>query len=655
MVSTTIMYTLAMGYDNMHRIKSKSQHLTQDNVQFNGTLNAGYDLSYTYGTDTGKKFQLANVKDVNYRTEETPSESENVNNNHAYEYDANGNLVYVNTSRTKKDGVADEKTAERKLKWDEENRLLASDDNGFVTNYWYDANGNLVYVNTSRTKKDGMTDEKAAERKLKWDEENRLLASDDNGFVTNYWYDADGERTVKTSGESDQVYVNSEFAGGRTNTAKFSLYVSPYLVANQGGRYTKHIYIGSQRVVSKIGDFDSYGSDPRRIEYAGSETDGLSVDYKSKYAAQQQVIKDHHTFFDVPYNGTDNNNYADGEGFCCNDGTLEAAQAKAMRKAQSRAVAKSFKDPDNYENLQFFYHPDHLGSSGFITNLDGEIVQHIEYVPFGEVFIEERNSVWNTPYLFNAKEFDEETGLYYYGARYYEPRLSIWLGTDPKQDKYPNIHSYCFSLNNPIKIIDPNGQDSYLIIWASQPDAYGHAAFGVDNYTWSTKEKKYVPDGTITVYGLFPISSYSPEQARHDERVRGLFLIDTKVTMKEMKTNNFNSGENSNPDGIIKISTNYQTDKRAKKALQNEIKLNKGYKGMSRNCSTFAREGVRAVSDKEIKGEESFLGKSYVTPNKLFEDTKMLPNTDVLVDPGQKTKYEFKSVIKAVIKHAMKP
>lgn len=54
-------------------------------MQFNGTLNAGYDLSYTYGTDTGKKFQLANVKDVNYRTEETPSESENVNNDHAYE------------------------------------------------------------------------------------------------------------------------------------------------------------------------------------------------------------------------------------------------------------------------------------------------------------------------------------------------------------------------------------------------------------------------------------------------------------------------------------------------------------------------------------------------------------------------------------------
>ena len=255
---------------------------------------------------------------------------------------------------------------------------------------------------------------------------------------------------------SNQVYVNGVFSGGFTNTAKFSLYVSPYLVANQGGRYTKHIYAGSQRIVSKVGDFASYGSDPRRIEYAGANTDGLSVNYKAKYAAQQQVIKDNYKTFDVPYNGTDNDNYADGEGFCCNDGYMEAAMARA-RKAQARAVAKSFKDPDNYENLQFFYHPDHLGSSSFITNLEGEVVQHIEYVPFGEVFIEERNSVWNTPYLFNAKEFDEETGMYYYGARYYEPRLSLWMSTDGQQEEYPNISSYTYSASSPVNYVDPDG------------------------------------------------------------------------------------------------------------------------------------------------------------------------------------------------------
>ena len=404
--SKSASYTLAMGYDNMHRIKSKSQHLTQDNVQFNGTLNVGYDLSYTYGTEAGKKFQLASVKDVNYRTEETPGDN-NIENNHVYLYDKNGNLVYVNTGRMMKDGHNEVGTRERKLIWDEE---------------------------------------------------NRLLAVDDNGFVSNYWYDADGERTVKTSGESDQVYVNGVFSGGSTNTAKFSLYVSPYLVANQGGRYTKYIYAGSQRIVSKVGDFASYGSDPRRIEYAGANTDGLSVNYKAKYAAQQQVIKDNYKTFDVPYNGTDNDNYADGEGFCCNDGSMEAAVAQA-RKAQAHAVAKSFKDPDNYENLQFFYHPDHLGSSSFITNLEGEVVQHIEYVPFGEVFIEERNSVWNTPYLFNAKEFDEETGMYYYGARYYEPRLSLWMSTDPMEEKYPDYSTYIYAAQNPIAYSDPTGME----------------------------------------------------------------------------------------------------------------------------------------------------------------------------------------------------
>ena len=70
--------------------------------------------------------------------------------------------------------------------------------------------------------------------------------------------------------------------------------------------------------------------------------------------------------------------------------------------------------------------------------VDGEVVQHIEYVPFGKVFVEVRNNIWNTPYLFNAKEFDEETGLYYYGARYYEPMVSLWMNVDSTLSKRKN-------------------------------------------------------------------------------------------------------------------------------------------------------------------------------------------------------------------------
>ena len=420
----TASYTLAMGYDNMHRITSKKQHLSQTGVQFEGTLNAGYDLTYTYQKRDGKKFQLDNVRDLNYRTEETPTESTNINNGHKYTYDLNGNLVYINTSRVKKDGKEDEK---------------------------------------------------ASEQKYRWDEENRLLAADENGFVSNYWYDADGERTVKTSGENEAIYVNSEFSGGNTGTARFSLYVSPYLVAGQGGKYTKHIYVGSQRIVSKLGDLASYGADPRRIPYAGHEADGLTINYKDKYNQQLQSIKDNYKTFDLPYNGQDNDDYVNGQGFCCNDGTPEAAQAMA----RTRAANGNFKPNDDYEKMQFFYHPDHLGSSSYITNLDGEVSQHIEYVPFGEVFIEERNNTWNTPYLFNAKEFDEETGMYYYGARYYEPRLSLWMSVDPRSEEAPEASSYTYSHNAPTGRVDFDGKWDIKVSASSDRANHPYAIYAV--------------------------------------------------------------------------------------------------------------------------------------------------------------------------------
>ena len=110
--------------------------------------------------------------------------------------------------------------------------------------------------------------------------------------------------------------------------------------------------------------------------------------------------------------------FVNSQGFCCNDNSNLRAGAIGNGN-------------DNPELFQYYYHSDHLGSTSLITNLDGEVVQHVEYVPFGEVFVEERNNTWNTPYLFNAKELDEETGMYYYGARYYDPRVSLWISADP--------------------------------------------------------------------------------------------------------------------------------------------------------------------------------------------------------------------------------
>ena len=83
----------------------------------------------------------------------------------------------------------------------------------------------------------------------------------------------------------------------------------------------------------------------------------------------------------------------------------------------------------NSENTYFYIH-DHLGSTSMVLDTDGNISQSVTYIPYGEIFVEERNGTWNTPYLFNGKELDEETGLYYYGARYLNPTNGRWLSVD---------------------------------------------------------------------------------------------------------------------------------------------------------------------------------------------------------------------------------
>ena len=62
---------------------------------------------------------------------------------------------------------------------------------------------------------------------------------------------------------------------------------------------------------------------------------------------------------------------------------------------------------------------------------------------------EEYSSSEDLLYKFNGKQFDEETGLYYYGARYMNPMASIWYRVDPLKEKYPGITSYNYVFYNP--------------------------------------------------------------------------------------------------------------------------------------------------------------------------------------------------------------
>ncbi|KGO92217.1 hypothetical protein Q766_13735 [Flavobacterium subsaxonicum WB 4.1-42 = DSM 21790] len=103
-----------------------------------------------------------------------------------------------------------------------------------------------------------------------------------------------------------------------------------------------------------------------------------------------------------------------------------------------------------------------------MTNASGAVSQHMEYLPFGETLTDEHLNSINSPFKFNAKERDEETGNYYYSARYYDPKLSIFISVDPLAEQTIDPYGYCYE--NPIKYIDPDGRaPEDIIIWAYNP------------------------------------------------------------------------------------------------------------------------------------------------------------------------------------------
>jgi RHS repeat-associated protein len=139
------------------------------------------------------------------------------------------------------------------------------------------------------------------------------------------------------------------------------------------------------------------------------------------------------------------------------------------------------------EERQYYYHSDHLGSAQLITDYKGDEYERLEYTPYGELWIEKASaaSALDVAYRFTGKERDKETGLYYYGARYLDPRDSRWLSVDPALGEYVpeapvddearkrngklpgmggvfnyvNLHVYHYAGNNPVKYTDPDGND----------------------------------------------------------------------------------------------------------------------------------------------------------------------------------------------------
>ena len=413
---------------------------------------------------------------------------------HTYEYDELNRLVHANgkaksasydmvmsfgrmseplTKVQKVDSTTTAKSYNFAYKYEDSNHPTAPTQIG-NDHYTYDANGNPTLVTNDSTN---------TTREMYWDEDNRLMVLSDNGKTSRYTYNAAGERIMKSYGTMEGVYINGAPQGITFHeTDNFTLYPASIISINKN-RFTKHYFIGDKRIASRIGTglFNNvYGRN-------GSYVTAGQQDYAER---MNQIQKQKEAYYKqqgiAPGVPTMKGAYGDPEntGVGYNavlselgnhdvpQGWIQTPRPNTTPNTNPGPPV-SWNDPSNPDDPQvgygyipndttkeetFFYHSDHLGSTSYITDDEANITQYDAYLPYGELLVDEHSSSEELPYKFNGKQFDEETGLYYYGARYLNPVASIWYGVDPMSLTKPTLLSYVYCSDNPIRYYDKDGK-----------------------------------------------------------------------------------------------------------------------------------------------------------------------------------------------------
>ena len=110
--------------------------------------------------------------------------------------------------------------------------------------------------------------------------------------------------------------------------------------------------------------------------------------------------------------------------------------------------------------------------------------------------------------MYPTKELDNETSQTYFGARYYDSELSGWLSVDPMSDKYPSLSSYCYTADNPVVLVDPNGMD-----WIESENG---------DITWRNDVNKYNYSDLLKEGEIFRGIKYAQTKEWNNNRYQGI-------------------------------------------------------------------------------------------------------------------------------------
>jgi len=135
--------------------------------------------------------------------------------------------------------------------------------------------------------------------------------------------------------------------------------------------------------------------------------------------------------------------------------------------------------PLDKQGTAYFFHQDHLGSTSVLTSETGTVHESLEYFVDGETWINRGPLKPTNGYLFSGKPFDRDTGLYDFGQRFYDPRISLWMGADPALGDTPEgaigmplvLSATAYAAHSPGRYIDPDGRQP--VLGPGMPDPIG--------------------------------------------------------------------------------------------------------------------------------------------------------------------------------------
>ncbi|MEZ6136991.1 MAG: FG-GAP-like repeat-containing protein [Pirellulaceae bacterium] len=463
---TSVENSIDYGYDkasNLVEISDNFSHLTYEfdarnrvvSIDNTGTPDVpGVTLGYSYDAANNVLVVTDTINGVARGT-------------NAYEYDGLNRMISVKQSGPNVAEKAVDFIYNQIGQFDEIRRYADLSRNSLVarTDYAYDAINRLTdldhldaassqiafYDNTfdSTSRIAAITDQDG-ETRYSYDDRSQLIRADrdasDLRGDESYTYDANGNRlSSHRHGNGYQTDENNRLVNDGTYRYEYDNEGNVIKRIDAEGAYREFIWDNRNRLV-RVTDFDSTGGIRQDVRYAYDVFNrriAKTIDHDGSPAT---------AITSFVYQGSDI-----ALQFTDVDGSEPLQQPQLEKRNLHGPAVDQILAQETTQGVSWLL-PDHLGSVRTVLASDGLIIDSHSYDSYGN------SQITASGYGFTGREFDSETGLYYYRARYYDAAKGRFLSEDPIRFDGGDGDLYRYVFNNPISYTDPSGEFAFLAL-----------------------------------------------------------------------------------------------------------------------------------------------------------------------------------------------